>query len=220
MGSLLDQVAILHQFADERIDLAQTQRSLRAALQAASHEAVLGHAQLQGQGAGLVGGRAAILLDQREHALNAARSKLGLSLVDGIAESADAGSSLVSPRQQLLDVKWGTPRTVLIADAVRAALLPQMLAQQLSGPRIEQAHEQPVPLHQHLAPDPSRRRSVVGRLHLDTAVQVNGAIAVLVVAERLQRQRLASKGFSSANIAATCRLVVPWMRVSAQRSSQ
>jgi adenylate kinase len=35
-----------------------------------------------------------------------------------------------------------------------------MFAQQLSGPRIEQTHKQPVPLHQHLAPDPSRRRSV------------------------------------------------------------
>ena len=27
-------------------------------------------------------------------------------------------------------------------------------------------------------------------------------------------------GFSSANMTATCRLVVPWMRVSAQRASQ
>ena len=112
------------------------------------------------------------------------------SVVNGIAEGADAGSSFVSPRQQLLDSEWCTPWTVLIADAVRAALLSQMLAQQLSGPRIEQAHEQPVPLHQHLAPDPSRRRSVVGRLNLDTAIQVNRASAVLVVTERFQRQRL------------------------------
>src|ERR1019366_5392417 len=126
----LDQVAILHQFADERIDLAQTQGSLRAALQDASHEAVLGHAQLQGHGTGLVGGRAAVLLDQREHAQNATHSEFGLSLMDDIADSADAGSSLVRPRQQLLEVKWGTPRAVLIANAVPAALLPQMLAQQ------------------------------------------------------------------------------------------
>ena len=57
--------------------------------------------------------------------------------MDGITDSADAGSSFVSPRQQLLNVKWCAPRTVLIADAVRATLLVQMLTQQLSGPRIE-----------------------------------------------------------------------------------
>jgi hypothetical protein len=37
----------------------------------------------------------------------------------------------------LLNAKRCAPWTVLIADAVSAALLPQMLAQQLSGPRIE-----------------------------------------------------------------------------------
>src|SRR5208283_5752090 len=44
--------------------------------------------------------------------------------------------------------------------------------------------------HLHLTSDPSRRRSVISRFDLDTAVHMNGAIAVLVVAERLQRQRL------------------------------
>ena len=107
MDSLLDQVAILHQFADERIDLAQTQGRLRAALQDTSHEAVLGHAQLQGHGAGLIGGRAAVFLDQREHAQNAPHSEFGLALVDDIADSADAGSSLVRPRQQLLEAEVG-----------------------------------------------------------------------------------------------------------------
>ena len=85
---------------------------------------------------------------------------------------------------------WRAPRTVRIADAVAAALLSQMLAQQLAGARIEQAHEHRVPLHMHLAADPTRRRSVVSRLHFNTAIQMNRALAVLVVAERLQRQRL------------------------------
>jgi hypothetical protein len=48
-----------------------------------------------------------------------------------------------------LEVKRSAARTVLITDAVCAALLPQMLTQQLSGSRIEQAHEQTVPLHLH-----------------------------------------------------------------------
>lgn len=64
-------------------------RSLRAALQAAFHEGVFGNAQFQGQGTDLIRGRASILLGKREHALDVARSKFGLSLVDGIAESAD-----------------------------------------------------------------------------------------------------------------------------------
>ena len=42
VDALLDQVAILGQFTDERIDLAQRQRRLRAALQIAAHEAILG----------------------------------------------------------------------------------------------------------------------------------------------------------------------------------
>jgi hypothetical protein len=121
--------ALLHQFPDERINLRQAQRSLRAALQAASHEAVFGDTQLQSQGTGFVRSRAAILLSQREHAHNAPRSKLTLSVGDGIAEGTDAGPSLVSPRQQLLNTEWGAPWTVLIADAMCAALLPQMLAQ-------------------------------------------------------------------------------------------
>ena len=64
--------------------------------------------------------------------------------------------------------------------------------------------------------DPARRRAVVGGIDFDAAIQVHRAFAELVVAERLQGSG-SSAGFSSANMAATCRLVVPWMRVSAQR---
>jgi hypothetical protein len=42
----------------------------------------------------------------------------------------------------------------------------------------------------HLTADPSRRRSVVSRFNLDAAIEMHGALAILVVAERLQRQRL------------------------------
>ena len=40
----------------------------------------------------------------------------------------------------------------------------------------------------HLAADPAGRRAVVGRLHLDAAVEVHRALAVAVVAKRLERQ--------------------------------
>ena len=46
-----------------------------------------------------------------------------------------------------------------------------------------------VPLHVDAASDPSGRRRVVGRGDLDATVQMHGAAAVLVVAERLEGQR-------------------------------
>ena len=59
------------------------------------------------------------------------------------------------------------------------------LAQELSCARIEQAHMQSVPLNS--APssaDPARRHAVVGGFDLDTAVKVNGSLAMwLVVAK-------------------------------------
>ena len=109
--------------------------------------------------------------------------------------------------------------TILVLDAMAAALLAQMLAQQLTGARIEQPHMCGIPLHLNAPADPARRRAVVSGFDFDAAIQMHGALAVLVIAERLERQRQ-QRGFSSANMAATCRLVVPWMRVSAQRSSQ
>jgi hypothetical protein len=91
----LDQVAILGQFADEWIDLPQTERSLRAALQIAAYEAVLGNAQLQRRRTGIIASRAAILLDQLEDALDATDSEFTLASMYGIADSADVASRLV-----------------------------------------------------------------------------------------------------------------------------
>src|ERR1017187_5028360 len=65
-----------------------------------------------------------------------------------------------------------------------------MLAQRLTGAGIKQTHEHRVPLHIDLTADPARRRAVVSSFHFDAAVQMNRALAILVVAERLQRQSL------------------------------
>jgi hypothetical protein len=69
-------------------------------------------------------------------------------------------------------------------------LAAQMLAQQLTGAGIKQTHEHRVPLHVDLPPDPARRRSIVSRINLDATIDMHRALAILVVAERLQRQRL------------------------------
>ena len=65
-----------------------------------------------------------------------------------------------------------------------------MLAQQLAGAGIKQSHVHRVPLHVDLPTDPARRRAIVSRLYFDATIQMNRALAILVVAERLQRQRL------------------------------
>ena len=44
-------------------------------------------------------------------------------------------------------------------------------------------------MHLNLPADPARRRAIVGRIDFHAAIQVHRAFAVLVVAERLERQR-------------------------------
>src|SRR5215467_12994001 len=69
------------------------------------------------------------------------------------------------------------------------ALLAQVLAQQSAGDRVPEADMGGIPLDLNTAADPAWRRAVVSGLHLDTTVQVHGPLAVLVIAERLDRQR-------------------------------
>jgi hypothetical protein len=127
--ALLDQVAILGQFADQWIDLPQAERCLRPALQIAAYEAILGNAQLQRRCTGIVASHAAILLRQLENALDATHSEFALPGMDGVADSADVGARLVGTRQQLKQRRRRTTRTIRIADAVPATLAAQMLAQ-------------------------------------------------------------------------------------------
>jgi len=64
-----------------------------------------------------------------------------------------------------------------------------MLAQELAGLGGEQADMQIVPLHLDALADPAGRRAVVRGLDLDAAIEVDGALAVPVIAKRFERQR-------------------------------
>src|SRR5580658_10912511 len=101
------------------------------------------------------------------------------------AECADLRTSVVGAAQQLLRAQRGTLGAVLILDAMAAARLTQMLAQQLTGTGVQQAHMPDVPLHTDPAADPARRRAVVGRFDLHAAVQMHGAFPEPVIAKRL-----------------------------------
>ena len=75
--------------------------------------------------------------------------------------------------------------TILLLNAVPAALLPQVLAEQLPGERIDQPYLCGIPLHVNPASDPAWRRAIVCGLDFDAAVQMHGPLAVEVIAKRL-----------------------------------
>src|SRR5579872_3041306 len=63
-----------------------------------------------------------------------------------------------------------------------------MLAQQFPGRRVQQSHALAVPLDTNATPNPAWRSSIVSCVDFHATVQVNGAFAVLVVAERFNGQ--------------------------------
>ena len=76
-----------------------------------------------------------------------------------------------------------------------AALLAEVLAQQLSGFWIEDPDEQLVPLHSNMTSDPARREAIVSGLDFDAAIQMHEALAMLVVTKRFQGERLEERFF-------------------------
>ncbi len=63
-SSAFNEVAIERELADQRIDLAQTQRQLRVVFQVAAHEVIFASAGFQPHGASLIGGSDAVLLSR------------------------------------------------------------------------------------------------------------------------------------------------------------
>ena len=68
-----------------------------------------------------------------------------------------------------------------------AALLPNMLAEQLVGSGIENTDVKRIPLDVDELSDPAWRNAVIGGVHFDATIQMHRAFAVLVITKRLQR---------------------------------
>jgi len=190
LSALVDEIAVEGQLADQRVDLPQAHRGLRVTFQITTDEAIFVDLEFQSGGARIVDTGRAVLFREGQQALNATHRAFRLPLMHASRECSNVRSGATGPRQQLYRSRRRAPGPILVPDAMAATGLTQMLAQQLTGARIEQTNEQPVPLHPHQPADPARWRAVICGLHFHTSVEMHRAFAVLVVAKRLQRQRL------------------------------
>jgi hypothetical protein len=207
------------EIADEWIKGAQPELRSRMAAEIAAQELVSGDTDLEGCTRSVLSNDRAVLAREAEHALDASDPDLALAPVDLIAELADRLTGAVTAEKELIGCRRPVLGPILFLGAVPASALAHVLTQQRAGPGIEDANVELIPLHDEICADVSRRHGVVGALDLDVAVEVHDALAEVVVAERLDGQ-WQQMGTLLSNMAATWRLVVPWMRVSAQWLSQ
>src|SRR6185295_8459885 len=98
-----------------------------------------------------------------------------------------AGTSC--PPEQLRRTQRRALTTIFFFDSMPPSFLMQVFTQELVRLRIQQPDHPAVPLNQNSPPYPSRRRAVVGRLHLHAAIQIHYSPSILIEAERLDRQR-------------------------------
>src|SRR6266852_6000966 len=187
--SAFDDIAIQRELANQRIDLTQSERRRSFALEITANETIVVHLDLDRCRASIVHRGRAVFPGQCQNALNAAHSGLAVLRVHGLAQNADPIAGALSAPQQLLRRERCLLLAVFGKDAMCAARLTQVLAQQLSGVRMEQANSPSIPLHLDPPADPAGRRAVVSRFDFHAAIHMNRAFAVLVIAEWLDRKR-------------------------------
>src|SRR5271170_3254880 len=109
-SSVIDEIAVQSELADQRIHLTQTQRQLWIVLQVAAYEVVLAGARFQSHGAGIIGGSHAVLFGEREYAQDAAHRNLPMLSVQGLTQRADLRSCCFGTMEQLLGGQWSARR--------------------------------------------------------------------------------------------------------------
>src|SRR2546428_2065941 len=184
-----DDVAVVGELADERVDLAQRQRRRRVALEIAPDEAVVGDAELQGRAA-VLDGAGAVLLGEGEDAEDPAHAGFTVTTMDRLAQRPDVAARPGRAGQQRQRGRRRALGLIVGVDRVAPAGLAPVLAEEFPGRGIEEPDVVLVPLDGDLAAEPARRRGVVGAGDFGAAVEMHGAGAVLVVAKGFERQRL------------------------------
>src|SRR5688572_30728922 len=113
------------------------------------------------------------------------------------AQLAEVQACAVGARKQLTHRGRSFARAVFVLNAMGTARAAQMLTQQLPSLRIEQAYVQRIPLHANPLAYPPWWRSVVRCFHFHAPIQVHRALAVAVMAEGLERQRVQGQSLFS-----------------------
>src|SRR5437016_2279088 len=126
----MDQITVVHQFADQGIDLAQTERGLRTTLKIATHETIFVHAHLQGCSASFLDGCGAILFGERENAQDAPHAHFALLAINKVAECTYMNAHSAGAAEQLHHTERGSLGMVLGLNAIPAPLLAYMFAQE------------------------------------------------------------------------------------------
>src|SRR5262252_1432065 len=97
----MDQITVVHQFADQGIDLAQAERSLRATLEVAPHKTIFVHAHLEGCRTSFIEGGDAIFFGERENAQDAPHAHFALLAIDKVTKCTDVGAHSAGAGEQL-----------------------------------------------------------------------------------------------------------------------
>ena len=123
LGFGMDQITVVHQFADQGIDLAQTERGRGTTLEVAPHETIFVHAHLEGCRASFIDGSDAILFGKRENAQDAPHAHFALLAIDKVAECTDMGAHSAGAAEQLHHPEGSALGVVLGLNAVPAPFL-------------------------------------------------------------------------------------------------
>ena len=156
-------------------------------LERATHDAIGQDLHLEGDAAGALDRPGPVRLDEGEHAEEATHPDLPLQAVDGLAHDADRRPGGRRACEQPDGARGRRRGTILVPHPVVALLLAQVLTQQCARHGLQDAHVERVPLDSEPSSDVARREMVVRPGHFDRPIEMDGAMAELVVAERLRR---------------------------------
>jgi hypothetical protein len=130
---LRDQIAVVGELANERVDLLERELKWGTAVQVAAYEAVGGKTEIECGGAGIACGVPAVLARQREHAEDAPNGDLPLACVDLTAEETDRGSDTIGTPEQIVRTHRGAFRAILPVGMMTPDCVSAVLTQELTG---------------------------------------------------------------------------------------
>src|SRR6266849_8204072 len=126
----MDQITVVHQFADQRIDLAQTEGGLADNAQVAAHETIFVHAHLESCRASFIDGGSAIFFGERENAQDAPHAHFASLAIDKVAKCTDMGAHPAGAAEQLHHTERSLLGVVLGLNAVPAPFLTYVFSQE------------------------------------------------------------------------------------------